>query len=59
MDKTLERVAHKLDVARGILYQAALEAETLKDQGLAEDLHMLHADIVSRLIPAVRKAQRL
>ena len=57
MGTTLDRVEHKLEVIRGLVYKAALEAETLSDQGLADDLHMLHADLVSRLLPEIRRGK--
>jgi len=57
MATTIEKIEHKLEVARGLLYRAALEAETLSDQGLAEDLHTLHGELASRLLPEVRRGK--
>jgi len=54
---TMERVEHKLTTAAAIVYRAALEAESLTDQGLADDLHALHGDLIMRLLPAVRKGR--
>lgn len=41
MNQTEARIAHKLDTAAAILRSAAREAETLTDQSLADDLHMV------------------
>jgi hypothetical protein len=57
MDTTLQRIEHKLTVVQGILHHAALEAESLTDQGLADDLHALHGDILMRLLPSVRRGR--
>ena len=57
MDATLAKIEHKLDVARGLLHRAALEAESLSDQGLADDLHQMHGDLVMRLLPSVRRGK--
>jgi len=54
VDRTLLTIEHKLDTARGLIHRAALEAETLRDQSLADDLHELHAELQMRLLPAIR-----
>lgn len=53
----MSSIEHKLDVARGLLHRAALEAETLRDQGLADDLHQMHGDLVMRVLPSVRRGR--
>lgn len=55
---TFEKVEHKLTTAAAIIYRAALDAETMTDQSLADDLHQLHGDLIMRLLPAVRKRQQ-
>lgn len=57
VDRTLLRIEQKLETVRGILHRAALEAETLTNQGLADDLHHMHADVHLRLLPAVREGK--
>jgi hypothetical protein len=54
-DRTLLAIEHKLISAQGILRRAALEAETLRDQGLADDLHLMLGDITMRILPSVRR----
>lgn len=52
---TLDRVEHGLSDLAARLHRLAIEAESLKDQGLADDLHQLHGDIVMRVLPSVRR----
>jgi hypothetical protein len=54
---TFHQVEHKLTTAAAIIHKAALDAETLSDQSLADDLHQLHGDLIMRLLPAVRKGK--
>lgn len=51
----LQAIEHKLHTAQAIIASAARDAETLRDQGLADDLHALNGDLVMRLLPAVRR----
>jgi hypothetical protein len=55
---TFHQVEHKLTTAAAILHKAALDAESLSDQTLADDLHQLHGDLIMRLLPAVRKGSQ-
>jgi hypothetical protein len=57
MNAKLGQIEHKLMVVEGLLRRAALDAETLSDQGLAEDLHAMHADVLMRLLPSVRRGK--
>jgi len=59
VDRTLSRIEQKLTTVAGIIRNAALEAESLRDQGWADELHALHQDLTGRMLPALRDEKPL
>lgn len=56
-NQTLLRIERRLASVQRTLLDAAADAETLNDQGLADDLHQLRGELTMRILPSVRKGR--